>query len=73
MSKPIMLSENSRKSATKEKEVTVYPRHELTVKGKKVPAGEFMNRDKGTEQVLRALGLRCGVEKYRATRRYKTL
>lgn len=25
-----------------------------------------MNRDKGTEQVLRALGLRCGVEKYRA-------
>lgn len=50
----------------KDKEVTVYPRHELTVKGKKVPAGEFMNRDKGTEQVLRALGLRCGVEKYRA-------
>lgn len=38
----------------------------MTVKGKKVPAGEFMNRDKGTEQVLRALGLRCGVEKYRA-------
>lgn len=28
-----------------------------------------MNRDKGTEQVLRALGLRCGVEKYRATQR----
>lgn len=50
----------------KDKEVTVYPRHELTVKGKKIPAGEFMNRDKGTEQVLRALGLRCGVEKYRA-------
>lgn len=50
----------------KEKEVTIYPRHEMTVKGKKVPASEFMNRDKGTEQVLRALGLRCGVEKYRA-------
>lgn len=50
----------------KEKKVTVYPRHELMVKGKKIPAGEFMNRDKGTEQVLRALGLRCGVEKYRA-------
>ena len=46
--------------------VTVYPRHELIVKGKKVMAGEFMNRDKGTEQVLRALGLRCGVEKYRS-------
>lgn len=50
----------------KEKEVTVYPRHELTVKGKKVQAAEFINRDKGTEQVLRALGLRCGVEKYKA-------
>lgn len=50
----------------KDKEVTVYPRHELIVKGKKVVAGEFMNRDKGTEQVLRALGLRCGVEKYKA-------
>lgn len=46
--------------------VTVYPRQELIVKGKKVMAGEFMNRDKGTEQVLRALGLRCGVEKYRS-------
>ncbi len=50
----------------KEKKVTVYPRHELLVKGEKVLASEFMNRDKGTEQVLRALGLRCGVEKYRA-------
>lgn len=50
----------------KDKEVTVYPRHELIVKGKKVRASEFMNRDKGTEQVLRALGLRCGVEKYKA-------
>ena len=25
-----------------------------------------MNRDKGIEQILRALGLRCGVEKYRS-------
>lgn len=50
----------------KDKKVTVYPRYELMVKGKKVPSGEFMNRDKGTEQVLRALGLRCGVEKYKA-------
>ena len=58
--------EDCRFYTVKEKEVTVYPRHELTVKGKKVPAGEYMNRDKGTEQVLRALGLRCGVEKYRA-------
>lgn len=50
----------------KDKEVTVYPRHELTVKGRKIPGGEFMNRDKGTEQILRALGLRCGVDKYRS-------
>lgn len=50
----------------KDKKVTVYPRYELMVKGKKVPSGEFMNRDKGTEQILRALGLRCGVEKYKA-------
>lgn len=49
----------------KDKKVTVYSRRELVVKGKKVLASEFMNRDKGTEQVLRALGLRCGVEKYR--------
>lgn len=47
-------------------QVTVFPHHNLVVKGKKVPAGEFMNRDKGTEQVLRALGLRCGVDKYKA-------
>lgn len=49
-----------------EKKITVYPRYRLMVKGKKIPAGEFMNRDRGTEQVLRALGLRCGVDKYRA-------
>lgn len=52
--------------AVKKQEVTVYPRHELTVKGKKVSSSEFMNRDKGIEQILRALGLRCGVEKYRS-------
>lgn len=50
----------------KDKKVTVYPRQDLIVKGKKVSSIEFMNRDKGTEQVLRALGLRCGVEKYKA-------
>lgn len=37
----------------KDKKVTVYSRRELVVKGKKVLASEFMNRDKGTEQVLR--------------------
>lgn len=48
-----------------DKKVIVYPRYELLVKGKKVPSGTYYNRDKGTEQVLRALGLRCGVEKYK--------
>lgn len=46
--------------------VTVFPHYNLVVKGKKIPSGEFMNRDKGTEQLLRALGLRCGVEKYKS-------
>ena len=48
------------------KKVTVYPRNELLVKGEKVRADVYMNRDKGTEQVLRVLGLRCGVDKYKA-------
>lgn len=47
-------------------QVTVFPHYNLIVKGKKIPTGAFMNRDKGTEQVLRALGLRCGVDKYKA-------
>ncbi len=46
-------------------QLTIYPRHELLVKDKKIPLSDFMNRDKGTEQLLRALGLRCGVEKYK--------
>lgn len=46
--------------------IMVFPHHNLMVKGKKVSTGEFMNRDKGTEQVLRALGLRCGVDRYKA-------
>lgn len=50
----------------KDKKVMVNPRCDLMVKGKKATSSEFMNRDKGTQQVLRALGLRCGVEKYKA-------
>ncbi|MCM1180554.1 MAG: AAA family ATPase [Clostridium sp.] len=46
--------------------VIVFPHNELMIKGKKIPASDFMNRDKGTDQLLRALGLRCGVGKYKA-------
>lgn len=44
----------------------VTPKNELRHNGNKLPSSTFMSRDKGTEQLLRALGLRCGVDKYRA-------
>lgn len=44
----------------------VTPKNELRLNGNKLPSSTFMSRDKGTEQLLRALGLRCGVDKYRA-------
>jgi chromosome segregation ATPase len=48
------------------KTLYVTPRNRLLVHGKPMKASEFMGRDKGTEQVLRALGLRCEVGKYRS-------
>ncbi len=51
---------------TKDKKLYVSPPRELMIKEKKPKASDFMGRDKGTEQVLRALGLRCDVKKYRA-------
>ena len=50
----------------KEKKLLVTPRKELTVKGEPLKRSEFMSRERGTEQVLRALGLRCDVNKYRS-------
>lgn len=47
------------------KQLIVTPKSELFVKGVKFPTSEFMPREKGTEQILRALGLRCDVNKYR--------
>lgn len=44
----------------------VTPKNELRHNGNKLQSSIFMSRDKGTEQLLRALGLRCGVDKYRA-------
>ncbi len=42
------------------------PRNKLTCKGAKIPNSEFLGRDKGIQQVMRALGLRCDVNKYRS-------
>ena len=44
----------------------VYPRNQLTVKGKSVKMSLFMSQEKGVAQILRALGLRCDVQKYRS-------
>ena len=44
----------------------VTPVHQLAVKGKRLKAADIMDRDKGTEQILRTLGLRCDVKQYRA-------
>lgn len=44
----------------------VMPKSELWHNGNKLQSSIFMSRDKGTEQLLRALGLRCGVDKYKA-------
>lgn len=49
-----------------DKKLYVSPLRQLMIKGKKPKASDFMGRDKGTEQILRALGLRCDVKKYRA-------
>ena len=50
---------------TEDKKLYVSPLRQLMFKGKKPKASDFMRRDKGTEQILRALGLRCDVKKYR--------
>lgn len=44
----------------------ITPRNELSVDGKPLRSADFMGRDRGVEQVLRALGLRCDVTKYRS-------
>lgn len=47
------------------KTLYVYPRSQLTVKGKTVKMSLFMSQEKGVAQTLRALGLRCDAGKYR--------
>ncbi len=43
----------------------ITPKNELTVRGERLKGNAFLGRERGTEQVIRTLGLRCGVSKYR--------
>lgn len=51
---------------TEGKLLKIIPKNELLVKGHLMKFADFWNRDRGVEQVLRALGLRCNTEKYRS-------
>ena len=42
------------------------PKNELEVRGERLKSAEFLGRERGVEQVLRALGLRCDAAKYRS-------
>ena len=48
------------------KNMIVTPKSLLQLKGVRMKSAEFMGRDRGTEQLTRALGLRCEVNKYRS-------
>ncbi len=43
----------------------ITPKNELSIRGEGIKLSSFMGRDRGTEAVLRALGLRVDVTKYR--------
>lgn len=49
----------------KDGRLLVYPRKQLTVKGKTLKMSDFMGRDKAKSQILRTLGLRCEPDKFR--------
>ena len=48
------------------KNLYVTPKSLLQLKGVRMKSADFMGRERGTEQVVRALGLRCEVSKYRS-------
>ncbi len=48
-----------------EKKLYVSPLRQLKVKGQPLKGSDLMGRDRGTEQVMRTLGLRCDRKKYR--------
>ncbi len=43
----------------------VAPRNQLAVNGRALKSADFLGRDRGVEQIMRALGLRCDAAKYR--------
>ena len=46
--------------------LSVYPKSQITIKGHHISSKEFMGMERGTKQVLQAMGLRCEVQKYRS-------
>lgn len=50
---------------TEGNKLRITPKNELTIKGEPLKLSSFMGRDRGTEALLRALGLRVDVTKYR--------
>lgn len=48
------------------KNLYVTPKSLLQLRGVRMKSAEFMGRERGTEQIVRALGLRCEVGKYRS-------
>lgn len=55
-----------RMATIEEGKLSVYPRKQMTVKGKSLKMSDFMGREKARSQILRTLGLRCDPEKYRS-------
>ena len=45
--------------------LTVTPHNRLSVRGRTLKAADFLGRDQGIRQLMRALGLRCDAAKYR--------
>ncbi len=49
-----------------DKKMYVTPKNLLAVNVNRLKTADFMGRERGTEQIVRALGLRCDVSKYRS-------
>ena len=50
----------------KDGKLSVYPKSQITVKGQHISNKEYMAMERGTKQVLQAMGLRCEVSKYKS-------
>lgn len=50
----------------KDGKLSVFPKSQITVKGQHISNKEFMTMERGTKQVLQAMGLRCEVSKYKS-------